>query len=138
NSNEIINNLLNNIYTCIVRCTDNKIMSNNPDIITSNLANATKTEINNVNQGLYTYFCYLNNNSEINFMMEKNEGILENFLTIDELFKFMQDSPSSVNIQLLPFIMYDSSVTFRTITDSSNEITTLVMSIYDKTQNNIK
>lgn len=138
NSNEIINNLLNNIYTCIIRCTDNKLGIDNPDFITSNLANATKTKINNVNQGLYTYFCYLNNNSGINFMMEKNEGILENFLTIDELFNFMQDSPLTVNIQLLPFIMYDSSVTFRTITDSNNEITTLVMSIYDKTQNNIK
>lgn len=137
NSNEIINNLLNNIYTCIIRCTDNKL-GNDPDFITSNLANATKTKINNVNQGLYTFFCYLNNNSGINFMMEKNEGILENFLTIDELFNFMQDSPSTVNIQLLPFIMYDSSVTFRTITDSNNEITTLVMSIYDKTQYNIK
>ncbi len=123
---ETINALLNNIGMVIVRTTEKLSQEIVPGLILT--IGDKKTILNGINQGLYTYIAYYNMNDNITFEIGFTDSTnTAPFFSADEFLTFVQDNPITVNIQVVPFILYDRNVTFRLVYDEHQDIIKIVL-----------
>lgn len=123
---ETINSLLNNIGMVIVRTTEQLTTEIIPGL--TGTYDIEKTKLNGINQGLYTYIAYYNMNDNITFAIGYPTSTNTSpFFSADEFLTFVQDNPITVNIQVVPFILYDRNSTFRLDYNEHQEIIRIVL-----------